>query len=247
MCRSRLKTYRKLIYFLKNRFSPVIAYEYRTYFAHIVYSDITSVSVKLHNNILRKHNNLLLDIGGAKGEFCEVLKETYDFNCINVDPDKKGILFSPTVIAVGQNLPFKNETFDFVLCRGVLEHVPSRIRERILAEIRRILKKDGVGRIAIPPWHNPHAGHQIKPFHMLPFRLAVWLTRHIIGFDVKVKSIEDLKLYPITFRHFSNLLKKHGFKIICCHDELLRNHFLTRIPFVREFAIPGVAFNVCKN
>ena len=202
--------------------------------------------MKLNNNILRKHNNLLLDIGGAKGEFCKVLKETYDLNCINVDPDKKGIIFSPTVIAVGQNLPFKNETFDFVLCRGLLEHVALEIREQILAEIRRVLKKDRICRIAIPPWFNPHAGHQIKPFHMLPFRLAVYLSRHILGSDVKAKSLKDLKLYPITFRHMSNLLKKHGFKIINSHDVLLRNHFLTRIPFVREFMIPSVAFNVRK-
>ena len=246
MYKSRLELYKKLIYFLKKRFSPGIAHEYRTFFAHIFYSDIISVSTKLNNDILRKHNKLLLDVGGARGEFCKVLKENYDLNCINVDADKKGIIFSPTVIAVGQNLPFKNETFNIILCRGLLEHAPLEMREQILAEIRRVLKKDGICRIVIPPWFNPHAGHQIKPFHILPFRLAVYLTRHIIRYDVKAKSLNDLELHPITFRHMSNLLKNIGFKIINCHDELLRNHFLTRIPIMREFMIPSVAFNVHK-
>jgi len=206
-----------------------------------------NVSMKLSSGVLKKQNNLLLDIGGAKGEFCKVLKETYDLNCINLDPDKKGIIFSPTVIAIGQNLPLKNETFDVVLCRGLLEHVPLEIRERILVEIRRVLKKDGISQIVIPPWFNPHAGHQIKPFHMLPFRLAVYLTRHIMRFNVKAKSLKELELYPVTFHHMSNILKKHGFKIINCHDVLLRNHFLTRIPIMREFMIPSVAFNVHKD
>ena len=206
-----------------------------------------NVSKKLNKNLLRKNNNSLLDIGGAKGEFCKVFKETYGINCVNLDPKKKGIVFSPTITAIGQNLPFKNEVFDIILCRGLLEHLPLKIREQILEEIWRVLKKDGLCRIVIPPWFNPHAGHYIKPFHILPLRLAVYLSRHIMRSDVKAKSLEDLGLYPITFRHISNLLRKHRFQTIICHDVLLRNHFLTRIPIVREFMIPSVAFNVCKK
>jgi SAM-dependent methyltransferase len=243
--KSRLELYKKLVYFLKNRFLPHIDYEYRTYFAHILYFDI--------KDMLRKKSSLLLDIGGARGEFCEILEKMYHMNCINLDPNKERMVFSPTVMAVGQNLPFKNNTLDVILCRGLLEHVSPEIREKILTEIHRTLKKDGIARIVIPPWFNPHAGHQIKPFHVLPFRLAVYLTTHVIcarvhhiTFNVKAKSLEELELYPITLRQMSKLIKRNGFEIINCNDVLLRNHFLARIPIVREFMIPSVAFNVCK-
>lgn len=206
-------------------------------------------------NMLRKKSNLLLDIGGARGEFCKILEKTYHINCINLDPNARAeeIIFSPTVIAVGQNLPFKNNTFEIILCRGLLEHVPREIREKILKEIHRTLKNDGIGRIVIPPWFNPHAGHQVKPFHVLPFRLAVYLTTHVISarahcitFNMKAKSLEDLELYPITFRQMSKIIERHEFEIINCNDVLLRNHFLTRIPIIREFLVPSVAFNIRK-
>ena len=249
MIDSRLELYRKYIYFLKGMYSKkvkfkIIEVEFRTYLAHIVYSDIAD---------LLKKRNLLLDVGGARGEFCKVLKEEYKLDCVNLDIRRmEEILFLPTVVAGGQNLPFRNEVFDIVICRGLLEHVSPKVREQILDEIHRVLKKDGISQIAIPPWFNPHAGHQIRPFHILPFRLAVYLTRHVTGRDIKalqgrdVKSLEELGLYPITFRRMSKLIEKHGFKIICCNDVLLRNHFLTRIPIIREFLIPTVAFNVSK-
>lgn len=239
--RSRLEIYKKLIYFFRKGFSrggSSLRTEYRFYFAHVTYFDIMS--------LLKKQSNSLLDIGGAKGEFCKVLKETYNINCINLDPRKHKVFFSPTVIAVGQNLPFKDNEFDIILCRGLLEHIPPEIRERILNEIYRVLRNDGICRIVIPPWFNPHAGHQIRPFHILPFRLAVYLTTHIKRLNVMGKSLKDLGLYPITFYQMSKLIKKHGFKLISYHDVLLRNHFLTRIPFLREFVIPSVAFNISK-
>lgn len=243
MFKSRLDLYRKYIYFLKGMYSKKVKFkkievEFRTYLAHIVYSDIAD---------LLKKRNLLLDVGGARGEFCKVLKEEYELDCVNLDIRRmEEILFLPTVVAGGQNLPFRNEVFDIVICRALLEHVSPKVREQILDEIHRVLKKDGISHIAIPPWFNPHAGHGLRPFHILPFRLAVYLTRHITGRDIKAKSLEELGLYPITFRRMSKLIQKHGFKIICCNDALLRNHFLSSIPIIREFLIPTVSFNVRK-
>ena len=118
--------------------------------------------------------------------------------------------------------------------------------EKILDELHRVLKKDGVSRIVIPPWFSPHAGHKISPFHILPFRLAVYLAKHVMGKSTKAKSLQELGLYPITFSQMSKLIEKHGFKIIFCNDVLLRNHILTRIPIIREFLIPSAAFNIGK-
>jgi ubiquinone/menaquinone biosynthesis C-methylase UbiE len=41
----------------------------------------------------------------------------------------------------GANLPFRNNTFDFVHCSWLLEHVPSRLA--VLKEVHRVLKTGG--------------------------------------------------------------------------------------------------------
>ena len=43
-----------------------------------------------------------------------------------------------------ESIPFKNETFDVVLCLGVLEYLEERKRHIALAELRRVLKPNGV-------------------------------------------------------------------------------------------------------
>lgn len=52
-----------------------------------------------------------------------------------------------------EELPFPDDTFDFVYCNGVLHHVASI--DRSLAEIKRVLKKDGRAFFIEPLCHNP--------------------------------------------------------------------------------------------
>ena len=49
------------------------------------------------------------------------------------------------------NMPFKNNTFDVVLCNHVLEHVKDDILA--LKEIRRVLKKGGYSILQVPFYH----------------------------------------------------------------------------------------------
>jgi SAM-dependent methyltransferase len=73
---------------------------------------------------------------------------------INIDPYRTGI---NTVRACGENLPFKNESVDSVLCSAVLEHV--REPYLIIEEMYRILKKGGAVYIEMP---------FLQPFHAAP-------------------------------------------------------------------------------
>jgi len=45
------------------------------------------------------------------------------------------------VRASGENLPFSDRSFDYVLCIEVLEHIPSDIRARIVGEMCRVARK----------------------------------------------------------------------------------------------------------
>jgi len=210
------------------------------YTAQICFSDVQRIF---------KKKGLILDVGGATGEFCNIAEKYGKHHCVNLEPHpwSHGKIVAPTVIGVGQNLPFRDDVYDFILCRCLLEHVPSYIRLRILKEIHRIMKKDGVCRIVIPPWHCPQAGHAIAPFHLFPFRLAVFLSNHLLRKNVKAKNLEEMGIFPITFRGMIKLIKICGFRIISCDDELLRNHFLAKIPLIREVLIPDLAFNCVKE
>jgi 2-polyprenyl-3-methyl-5-hydroxy-6-metoxy-1,4-benzoquinol methylase len=52
----------------------------------------------------------------------------------------------------GENLPFKDEQFNMVLLLSTLQHVTNQ--EKTLAEIRRVLKRDGMLLISVPMSRN---------------------------------------------------------------------------------------------
>lgn len=54
-----------------------------------------------------------------------------------------------------QNLSFENETFDYILCNHVIEHVPND--DKAFAELSRILKNNGKAVITIPGDYNANA------------------------------------------------------------------------------------------
>jgi SAM-dependent methyltransferase len=58
------------------------------------------------------------------------------------------------VVADGQALPFPNDTFDYVWCNAVLEHVPYPMK--VASEIGRILKPAGLAFIQVPFLENIH-------------------------------------------------------------------------------------------
>jgi SAM-dependent methyltransferase len=67
------------------------------------------------------------------------------------------------LVADGQELPIKSESVDGVLLKNVLEHV--EYPERILAEVKRILKPGGILYIK-----NPF----LQPFHAVPDDFTRW-------------------------------------------------------------------------
>jgi len=104
-----------------------------------------------------KKGSKILEIGAGNGTFSlEMEKKGYEVvgcdsllgisreDVINLGKkvfEKTGFDFR-FVQANGVALPFKNESFDGVLCADVLEHIPDE--GSALKEIRRIIKKDGI-------------------------------------------------------------------------------------------------------
>ena len=81
-------------------------------------------------------------------------------NAINIDPYRAG---ENTIKAFGENMPFEGGTIDLALCIAVLEHVKEP--EKIVQEIKRVLKNDGEIYVEIP---------FLQPFHAAPDDYQRW-------------------------------------------------------------------------
>ena len=89
----------------------------------------------------------IIDIGCGKGRFCRKLRDL-GFNIIGVEPSKELIKLTKKkhkdikfIRASATNLPFRNNTFDSLICVEVLEHIPDT--EGAIREMMRVLKKGG--------------------------------------------------------------------------------------------------------
>ncbi|MDR2944410.1 MAG: class I SAM-dependent methyltransferase [Methanosarcinales archaeon] len=108
-----------------------------------------------------KEKSFLLDAGSGEGrylrEFC------FKFTCIGIDisknalsrsiksigtaAEKKAVHDFPMpdhIVSNTAKLPFADETFDDILCLGVMQHFILEDREKTAAEFYRVLKKGGL-------------------------------------------------------------------------------------------------------
>ena len=235
---SILDHYRRLLFFALHRFEGDNYRHMSEYFAGILISEIEEFAPM--------EGKRVLDVGGADGVFCEVLSRQRQCRATNLDPSPREIVWPDTVIARADRIPFDDNTFDFVICRGVLEHIPLDQQQLSVNEIHRVTRPGGLCHITIPPWYNPHAGHQLKPFHVLPFRVAKFLRKLIFRKSIPGGSYADVGLYPVTFRRMSRLIRSSGFAVLATRDTHLRLHFLTQLPLVRELAVPAASFILRK-
>lgn len=234
-----IRHYRNLVWFNFNRFKGGNYAIMRSYFAEVFVHDI--------EKFVPLRGKRLIDVGGGNGEFCRVLAEKRNCRAINLEPCAGFPAWADTVKGMAEQIPFKEEIFDVALFRGVLEHIPPEGQQHSLNEIYRVLKKGGTGYFVIPPWYNPHAGHALKPFHILPFPMAKFLRELIFRKKILANSYDEERLYRITFSGMQKMLDKAGFSTVATLDTHFRLHFLTRIPLLREILVPAVAFVVRKS
>lgn len=158
-----------------------------------------------------KHSDFILDIGCNNGQ--HTLKTAVKCKkIIGLDYDKKQLLIADrsaydskikNVIFQQFNLEhklkFKDESFDKILCLDVLEHIINR--QQLLAEIRRLLKPQGMAFIAIPnldtSWKRLQSQVGLNPFadpdHKIEYSLETVKTAFTqAGFKI-------IKLKPVTY------------------------------------------------
>lgn len=211
-------------------------YEAREYLAGVLIEEL--------EEFINLRGKKVLDIGGERGEFCKILSEKRKCRAVNLEPQKLDFVHQ-TIQGTADRLPFKNGEFDLVLLRGVLQHIPTNLKLKSLREINRVLKKDGVAYIMVPPWYSPLSGQNLKPFQIFGFSLAKHFSNTIMSRKISAKNLAGLGLWPMTFRSTLKYVEGANFKISKTTDILGRIHWLTRISVIREL-IPSVGFILKK-
>lgn len=117
----------------------------------------------------------------------------------------------PTVLAFGENLPFKDKSFDYVIAAHVLEHTSDP--EKFLAELQRVAH---AGYIETPDAFM----ERINPYH--DHRLEVTLRNDGLLIRKKPCWIYDtdlVQLYEHRAKHWitKQLIPRHPFAFHCCY------------------------------
>jgi ubiquinone/menaquinone biosynthesis C-methylase UbiE len=139
-----------------------------------------------------QHGLSILDVGTADGCMLPVLKDALRAKiCLGIEPSKElinsGRNPQSLIQAMGENLPFKGESFDLITAVSVVDHLKEP--GVFLKECRRVLKKEGVVIITL-----------VAPFYD---KLAV---------SLKIK--DDDHIHHFTEKTIASFIKEEGFKVL---------------------------------
>jgi len=99
-----------------------------------------------------RRDGLILDVGGGFGVMAQFLPRfiNRDENYLNLDISRVMLKYCSyqKILGAAENLPFRNNSFDYVICSEVLEHV--RDKQRTLSEAYRVLKPQGLFLLTTP-------------------------------------------------------------------------------------------------
>jgi SAM-dependent methyltransferase len=241
-----LQHYRTLWHFVRHRYEGNEYEEMRAYFARLLEEDLQEdFGVALAGREV-------IEVGGGTGRFSAYFSERSGARCVNAElQDMRAVedRFGRTLQADGTRLPVQSERFDFALCRGVIEHVPRERQPAMIQECYRVLKPGGVCLLNTQPWYAPFAGHQLRPFHILPFPLAKRLSSWTRSMPIDGDSLADIDppLYPITMRRLDAMIRGSGFKILGTRDYHFRVHAVTRVPLLREVLTQSITYILQKE
>ena len=199
------------------------------YFSTHTYADITFAKYSMYwwsnrfNAMLArrygKRGTRLLEIGSGLGHLVGQLEdsfETYgmDVNYWAVKQSKSVVKTSALQTASAQELPYKDDSFNVVIIKHIVEHLPDP--EKAIAEIGRVTEKGGTLILATPnldsllkPWKGKKwIGYQ-DPTHISLKTPAQWFS-YIKAADFTIKrtfadGFWDVPYMPIVPKQIQKL------------------------------------------
>jgi SAM-dependent methyltransferase len=126
-------------------------------------------TLTLYKNLrkfLRSKRGKLLDIGCGNSPYKHLLNKDCEYIGIDIKNQSDFNYNNDNILHFnGSDIPMDNESIDSFICTEVLEHIIDP--KKLITEMKRVLKKDGVGLISIP-WsarnhYIPYDFHRYTP------------------------------------------------------------------------------------
>ncbi|OGV19869.1 MAG: hypothetical protein A3J84_10500 [Ignavibacteria bacterium RIFOXYA2_FULL_37_17] len=196
------------------------------------------------------HKKKVLEVGCAEGGLLETLQEIgMQVTGVELSPERAStaVKKNPNLkIFVGDimdpKLPEKlSETFDVIIIREVIEHVPDK--KAAFDNLGKLLNDNGFLFVSFPPKRSPFAGHQqigrsflkaIPYLHILP-KSVLKPTARLLSEDTGY--IDEIKL------HYSTGCTIHEFEFQCLLHNFIpikKDFFLFRPIYALRFGLPTI-------
>ena len=215
------------------------------------------------NNFKPKY---ILEIGSSAGTISLQAKKLYPDSVVyGIEPENEAVVVSKNMAldlnfknlffinAVGENLPFKDEIFDLIICHTVIEHVKSV--ELVLSEMKRVLSPKGLIHLEAPNYnwpYEPHLGVWCIP------RLGKKFVKFLSKIQKKNANIEFLEhlqfVHPLCIENnlsklsmgWDNLSVKKVFNIMHGNNSSVKQYLkLSKIlRFLNKLMLNKIIFKV---
>lgn len=151
------------------------------------------------------------------------------------------------------DVDFENDfakQFDVIILKDSIEHIPEQ--EKIIAQLKKYLAKEGVIFFGFPPWYMPFGGHQqicknkwlskLPYYHLLPSALYKWILKSAGESEAAVKELLEIKDTGISIERFERICKNTGYTI------LAKNHYLINPIYKYKFKLePRLQLPIVRN
>jgi ubiquinone/menaquinone biosynthesis C-methylase UbiE len=149
----------------------------------------TRLGVQRFIDTYRLHDKRILDVGSGSGALQDLVR---DYTGLDIAANLARYYHKPFIVGSATAMPFPDNSFDAVWTIWVLEHVPEP--ERMLMEIRRVLKPNGLLYLrpawTVPPWVPQ--GYEVRPYRDLS------LLGKVVKTTIPIQKIVlPLSLHPI--------------------------------------------------
>lgn len=165
---------------------------------------------------LIKRNGLMLDVGGGFGIITRFLSNSFINNVYNLDVSLVMLKHSPcqNILGTGEVLPFRSNSFDYVVSCSVLECVTNK--DAFLSECYRVLKRQGLF-LLITARKGYLEDYKKSPF--IIFLIADFILRRLMyklshRYYYLRTSTSGIPYEPLSEDEASEKLKKTGFSVI---------------------------------
>ncbi|MEI7869568.1 MAG: class I SAM-dependent methyltransferase [Candidatus Methylumidiphilus sp.] len=185
----------------------------------------------------------VLEIGSGLGVNHIVWTKKYDIDGYGIEPSEEGFSSSHNISkrlivdnnldplriidAVGEALPFPDNSFDIVYSTNVLEHTSNP--EQVIREGFRVLKNQGIMQFVYPNYHSYMDGHYAVFHPPILFRAFFpWYVKTIFGRDPSfAKTLRTELNIPWTQSVLNNLRANHDLEVLTLGEEVFTARMYT--------------------